>query len=367
MDLSFRAITTAYDDTAKGKREEENHQRIRYNLEAWAFGLQYELVRETFRPSPFRIKQIYFPKPREAQVPNVRDKTVQNLIFYGRTYDDLTRSLIPESTANTRGRGTDYARALMKRQLQSFWAKYHTLPYACKGDVHRFFGSIPPAGAKALVERYAQDRKALWLMGLFIDNSPEGLPLGLRQSQAIANLYLSRLDHLTKEKWHFRYYQRHMDDFIVLSPTREPLEAYEAWLPGYLAGLGLELNPKSGIRYNRFEYLGFEYRLTETGKVVMRMAKGKRKKKNRHLKKMVDDLGAGKMTPEKFAERYFGWRLHALKGSTRNMVRSTDRRINRRLNQIGYQLRIVKHRGGKVHWRVVVEPLGGIPIVQNHC
>ena len=196
-------------------------------------------------------------------------------------------------------------------------------------------------------------------MGLFLDMQPRGLPLGLRQSQAIANLYLSQLDHLTKEQWHFRYYQRHMDDFIVLSLTPEPLYRYLDWLTEYLAGRGLELNPKTAIRHNRFEYLGFEYSMTDTGKVIMRMAKGKRKKKNRHLKKMVSDLAAGKLTPEKFAEKYFGWRLHALKGNTGSMVRATDRKLNERLNKIGYRLRIVGHDGGKVHWRVVVEPIGG--------
>ena len=360
MDLSQYRIRIAYGDTARGKRNEPNQQKIRYYFEEWSFGLQAELLDGTFRPSPFRIKKIYFPKPRIAQVPNVRDKTVQNLLFQGSAYDDLTRSLIKESTANTRGRGTDYARALLKRQLQSFWAKYHVQPHVLKADVHGFFRSIPAAGAKALVERYASDRKAQWIMTLFIENSPEGLPLGLRQSQALANLYLSELDHLTKERWHFHYYQRHMDDFIVLSPTREPLEIYLQWLEEYLAGIGLELNPKTGITFNRFDYLGFEYRMTETGKVVARMAKGKRAKKNRHLRRMVAELERGEITPEKFAERYFGWRLHALKGNTRNMVRSTDRRVNARLNQIGYQLRIVKHQGGKVHWRVVVEPLGGI-------
>ena len=49
----------------------------------------------------------------------------------------------------------------------------------------------------------------------------------------------------------------------------------------------------------------------------------------------------------------------ASQSDTGSMVRSTDRRMNARLNKIGYQLRIVKHAGGKVHWRVVVEPLGG--------
>lgn len=365
MDLSIYRIRVAYGDTAKGKRNESNQQRIRYRFEEWSFELQAELRDGTFRPSPFRIKQIYFPKPRTAQVPNVRDKTVQNLLFQGSTYDDLTRSLIKESTANTRGRGTDYARALLKRQLQSFWAKYHVQPWVLKADVHGFFASIPAEGAAALAERYVTDPQAREIMRLFIANSPKGLPLGLRQSQALANLYLSELDHLTKERWHFRYYQRHMDDFLILSPDRERLEAYLVWLEDYLAGIGLELNPKTGIAFNRFDYLGFEYRMTETGKVVARMAKGKRAKKNRHLRRMVAELERGEITPEKFAERYFGWRLHALKGNTRNMVRNTDRRMNARLNQIGYQLRIVRHRGGKVHWRVVVEPLGGISCHQD--
>ena len=357
MDLSQYRIQIAYEDTAKGKRNEQNQQKIRYYMEEWSFGLQNELITETFRPSPFRLKKIWFPKPREAQVPNVRDKVVQNLIFQGSAYDDLTRSLIPEATANTRGRGTDYARSMLKRQLQSFWAKYHVQPWALKADIHGFFKSIPADGARALLEKYVRDRKAKWLMDLFITNSPEGLPLGLRQSQALANLYLSQLDHLTKEKWHIRYYQRHMDDFVALSPTPEPLYAYLAWLEKYLAGIGLELNPKTAITFNRFSYLGFEYSMTETGKVIMRMDKGKRKKKNRHLRHMVGELEEGKTTPEKFAQRYFGWRIHALKGNTRNMVRNTDRRVNERLNQIGYQMRIVKHQGGRVRWRVIVEPL----------
>jgi len=359
VDLSQRNICIAYSDAAKGKRDQPNHQRIRYELEAWSFDLQESLICETFRPSPMRLKSIIFPKPRVAQVPNVRDKVVQNLIFNGETYFDLTRSLIPEATANTRGRGTDYARDMLKRQLQSFWAKYHVQPWILKADIHGFFGSIPVEGAAALVERYVQDPKARWIMIQFLKMQPRGLPLGLRQSQALANLYLSELDHITKERWHFHYFQRHMDDFLILSPTPEPLRQYLEWLTEYLDGIGLELNPKTAITFAKFEYLGFEYRMGETGKVTMRMAKGKREKKNRHLRFMVEQLRQGKLTPEKFAEKYFGWRLHALKGNTRNMVRSTDRRLNERLNKIGYQLRVVPHKAGKVHWRVVVEPIGG--------
>lgn len=360
MDLSYRNIVQNYLEAAKGKREQPNHQRIRYQLEDWALALQESLETGSFHPSPLRTKKILFPKPRVADVPGVKDKTVQNMIFNSETYYDLTHSLIPEASANTVGRGTDYARSLLKRQLQSFWARYHVRPWILKADVHSFFASIPVAGVEALVTRYVRDQRTREIMLQYLQLQPRGVPLGLRQSQALANLYLSEMDHLIKERWHFRYYGRHMDDFYVLSPDPEALREFLAWLEGYLAGIGLELNPKTGISFARFEYLGFDYRITETGAVVMRMAKGKREKKNRHLRRMVRELGDGKMTPEKFAERYFGWRLHALKGDTGSMVRSTDRRINDRLNKIGYQLRIVRHKCGSVHWRVVVEPIKGV-------
>lgn len=359
MDLSYRNIVENYEEAAKGKRDQPNHERIRYNLEDWAFALQESLENYTFHPSPLRTKRILFPKPRVADVPGVKDKTVQNMIFNSDAYYDLTRSLIPEASANTVGRGTDYARDLLKRQLQSFYAKYHARPWVLKADIHAFFASIPVSGVEALITHYVQDQRTRELMLQYLQLQPRGVPLGLRQSQALANLYLSELDHLVKEKWHFRYYGRHMDDFYILAPEPEQLRAFLAWLESYLADIGLELNPKTEITFACFEYLGFEYRITETGKVVMRMAKGKREKKNRHLRCMVRDLGDGKLTPEKFAERYFGWRLHALKGDTGSMVRSTDQRMNARLNKIGYQLRIVKHASGKVHWRAVVEPLGG--------
>lgn len=360
MDLSNKNIVTNYFEAAKGKREQPNHQRIRYQLEDWSFALQASLEDGTFRPSPLRTKKILFPKPRVADVPGVKDKTVQNIIFNSETYEDLTRSLIPEASANTVGRGTDYARALLKRQLQSFRAKYRAQPWILKADIHSFFASIPVEGVAGIVRRYVRDEKTREIMLQYLTLQPRGVPLGLRQSQALANLYLSELDHIAKEKWHFRYYGRHMDDFYILSPDPERLRSFLAWLEGYLAGIGLELNPKTAITFAWFEYLGFEYRITETGAVVMRMAKGKREKKNRHLRRMVRELGDGKMTPEKFAERYFGWRLHALNGDTGSMVRNTDRRMNERLNKIGYQLRITKHKGGNVHWRVVVEPIEGV-------
>ena len=354
MVLLYRELYEAYRSVAKGKRGATNQEAFLYNLEDKLFDLMRRLYLNEFMPSPLRQKKLYVPKPRIAQVPGLEDKIVQHLICDGQTYFNLTNSLIPEATANTRGRGTDYARKMLARQCQSFWAKYHCRPFVIKADIHGFFAHILIERAKELLNKYEQDKDIRMIMFLFLNLLERGLPLGLQQSQLIANLYLSELDHITKERWHFHYYARHMDDFYILSPTKEPLEEYLAWLEEYLSSIGLDLNPKTGIFYGEFDYLGFHVIMTDTGKVVFRMDKSKRKKKNRHLKKMVKDLESGILTPDQFAIKYFGWRQHALKGDTRNMVRATDAKLDARLQEIGYRLFIIPHKKGKVRWRVKV-------------
>lgn len=359
MVLNYRIIYDAYKRQARGKRGAPNQEVYLYYLEEYLFDLLLRLMMDEFMPSPLRLKRLYVPKPRIAQVPTKEDKIVQHLICDGPTYFNLTRSLTPEATANTRGRGTDYARVLLKKQLRSFWAKYRCRPWILKADIHAFFASIPVENVKELIERYEDDPQVRSIMFRFLNLLDRGLPLGLQQSQLLANLYLSELDHLVKERWHFHYYARHMDDFYILSENQESLVAFMRWLEDYLESIGLELNPKTGIFYGEFDYLGFHVLMTETGKIVFRMDKSKRRKKNRHLNLMVTQLGSGILTPEMFETKYFGWRQHALKGNTRNMVLATDRRLNTRLRDIGYRLDIVPFPKGKVRWRVKVTPIKG--------
>ena len=63
-----------------------------------------------------------------------------------------------------------------------------------------------------------------------------------------------------------------MDDFLIISDDDEYLSECQKNVERYLNGIRFELNPKKTIIYplrKGIEFLGFEYRLTDTGKVLM--------------------------------------------------------------------------------------------------
>ena len=59
---------------------------------------------------------------------------------------------------------------------------------------------------------------------LFTVAKGKGLPIGNLTSQFFANVYLNELDHFVKHKLKAKYYLRYVDDFLILSDSRQFLE-----------------------------------------------------------------------------------------------------------------------------------------------
>lgn len=126
---------------------------------------------------------------------------------------------------------------------------------------------------------------------------------------------------------------------------------------GIDVSIGLELNPKSGIFYRSFDYLGFRYTVSGTGRVVVRLAPGKLKSKRRHLKKQVRELAAGEKTPEQLEASFFGWRVHASKAkNARTHIMNMDKYFDGLLREAGYRLYVYPYDKGKIKWRVSIVP-----------
>lgn len=185
------------------------------------------------------------------------------------------------------------------------------------------------------------DETAREIMYKFIDMTDVGLPLGMQQSRLLANLYLSEMDHKIKERLGAEFYGRYMDDFYILSDDRGYLEDCLEWIREYVGSIGLELNPKTGIHNGKIDFLGFAYRLTDTGKVVKRLLKSKRKTERNLLRKKVGQLAAGEITADALAKSYESWRAHVLQGDTHAFIKATDEWLNGLLAPHGWRL-IVK-------------------------
>lgn len=101
---------------------------------------------------------------------------------------------------------------------------------------------------------------------------------------------------------HIKYYIRYMDDFILIHHDRNYLIKCMHEIQEELANIGLELHPKKTKLYRvgkGIPFLGFKFRLTETGKVVMSILGDNVKNEKRKLRKMVKLVVKGCRTKEK--------------------------------------------------------------------
>ena len=72
-----------------------------------------------------------------------------------------------------------------------------------------------------------------------------GLPIGNLTSQLFSNIYLSGLDDFVKRELRFRHYGRYVDDFYIVSTSREDLLAAIPLIRVFLSReLGLCLHPR---------------------------------------------------------------------------------------------------------------------------
>ena len=95
----------------------------------------------------------------------------------------------------------------------------------------------------------------------------------------------------------------------------------------YLNSIGFELNPKKTIIYplkNGIEFLGFNFKLTSTGKVLMLIKSSNVKRERRKLRRLVAKSKRGGIPQDKVDESYAAWRNHASKGNSYQLLKRMD-------------------------------------------
>lgn len=338
MVFTFDMLYDAWKETVTQNSEQPNKARFKYYIAFNLTRLLCELNSGDFFPQPFRSQRVYIPKEREVQIPALRDKIVQHVICDNYLNTALTRPLIKETSACLKGRGTLYGSDIVTAQLHNYYTHHGTRFYVLKCDIKSYFATIPHKRLTQLINRYVPDPDVRRIMKRFIRQTKVGLTLGLRQSQLLANLYLSELDHMCKEKLGAKYYGRYMDDFYIISDDIEYLQRCWKEIDAYVQSIGLTLNPKTTIMQDKLEFIGFTYSLTSTGKVLQFLNQQKKRSKKRHISKMICQIQSGAISVPDMVESYGCWRSHALQGDCYQLVSSWDKLVQDAVNQLGYTL-----------------------------
>lgn len=156
---------------------------------------------------------------------------------------------------------------------------------------------------------------------------------GSQMVQIAGIALLDPVDHYAKEQLHVKYYTRYMDDFWMLLPTKEQAEKTYTETVEKIQAYGLEINEKKShvvpLRKG-FTFLGFRYRMTDTGKVIMTLNPDSVKHERKTLARMVNKSKRGELPPEKVEEHHNAWQNNAEKGNS-NKVRERTRKYLKQL------------------------------------
>ena len=331
---SFAYLYKAMTKCRKGVMWKDSVARYSNNGLASVLKLYNSLNTDTYSIDEYHHFTIYEPKEREIVSTRFKDRVFQRSLCDNYLYDVITKSFIHDNCACQVGKGTDFAMDRLNCHMQRYFRKYGLNGYVLRCDIKNYFGSTPHQIAKKTVRRNVKDR---WVLGhleniidSFSSNDKPGVGMGLgsQVTQLIQLAVLDGLDHTIKEELRIKQYIRYMDDFLLIHNSKEYLRECLLQINAILEKLGLKLNTKKTQIFplkQGIDFLGFKFKLTETGRVVRIINKEnvkKRKRKLRKLKKLVDD---GKMTREKADQCYESWKSHAKKGNSYKLLQRMDK------------------------------------------
>lgn len=139
--------------------------------------------------------------------------------------------------------------------------------------------------------------------------------------------YMDDLDHFIKEKLKIEEYVRYMDDMNLGHPDIGYLEYCKEQIDQELKKIGLRLHPKKTkiVKItNKIRFLGFDFRLTESGKVIMTINPDNVKHERKKLFRAVAKAKKGELPKWKVHQMFKSWKVHASKGNSVKLIRNMN-------------------------------------------
>jgi hypothetical protein len=159
-----------------------------------------------------------------------------------------------------------------------------------------------------------------------------GFNPGSQMVQIAGIAVLDGLDHYIKERLRSKYYLRYMDDFILLSNNRMDLEKCKMAIAHELDKIGFEFNTRKTKIFHisaGLLFLGFIFRLTDSGKILMRIDPANVKRERKKLFRLVKLAKQGKISKAKVYECYESWKNHASKGNSHKLIQRMDQYLKK--------------------------------------
>ena len=279
-------------------------------------------------PRPIKIM---YPKKRDGLSISFTDRVYQRSINDNVLYPEMTKHFVYDNSACQTGKGPQFARRRVKEQLWRYYCNHGTNGYVLRVDITKYFKHIQHNLAMITVSRYLPDDICDSISSILEKqhiNGNTGYNPGSQMVQIVALSVLNDVDHYIKEKLHIKVYQRYNDDLFMVHESKEYLEYCLERITEMFKLLGFTINRKKTIitkLTDGFDFLGFTYHMTNTGKIIMIVSSENVKRERRKLKRMVAKSKRGELPKSKVDESFNGWKTYVSEGNSTKLIWKMDK------------------------------------------
>ncbi len=283
----------------------------------------------TYKPAkPCKFK-ITSPKPRDIISISFRDRVYQRSLNDNVVYPNICKSFIYDNMACQKGKGTHLAVARLKSFLCKSYRKYGKNFYIAQFDIHGYYPNMRHLDVKAKFKKHLDSLNYQRCCDVF-DNQYEGkigFNPGSQMVQIAGISLLDGMDHFIKERLKVKFYERYMDDFILISNNEKFLYDCSHKIKLYLNSIGLTLNFKKSKIFSinkGVTFLGFKFKITDNGKVITMLNPINIKRERKKLYRLVRLCERGKITKKKLYECYNSWKSYTGKSNSYKLITRMD-------------------------------------------
>jgi RNA-directed DNA polymerase len=292
-----------------------------------------KLQNGTWQNSHARPIHIAYPKPREGLSIPFKDRIYQRSINDNELYPKATNSFILDNCACQIGKGPDFARSRLRQFLWNYYSHYGNNGIITQIDIHGYYANMEHDLVKDVFQEYL-DPDVHQMTSDILDtqySGDTGYCPGSQMVQIAGISVLNHIDHFIKEQLHVKYYIRYMDDFLMLNRSKEKATSDLERIIAKLKELGFDTNPtKTKIipLSGGFSFLGFDYVVTNTGKIIATINSDNLKHAKKKLYRISQLVKKGQMTRKKADEMFESWKAHASHGKCYKLFKYIDSYYN---------------------------------------
>ena len=283
----------------------------------------------TYKERKAKFFTITEPKRREIMSIHFRDRIYQRSLNDKAIYPQVSKSFIADNYACQKGKGTTAARDRMKEFLHRYYRKFGADGYVLKIDIRGYYPNMDHGYAEWMLGQYLDDDTYQMATNVLARLPGDvGYNPGSQIVQIVGITALDKLDHYIKERLRIEFYIRYMDDFVILSESKERLKDCLAAIERMLLTQKMELNwEKTSIRKiaEPISFLGMQYRLTKTGKVVVLADPMKIKHERKKLIRMLALVRKGKLTKYDVDRHFKAYKSSVSYGNSHRLINRLNR------------------------------------------